>query len=366
VGLRGLARSLHADFGFDPRNALLAETDLNMAGYRGDRVTEMQRRMIEGAAAIPGVDAAGIVGRTPLYGGGFGAAVYSDQATDLRPSKALATAVRFNISPEYLRAAGTVLLAGRAFSWHDDTGSPRVAVVNREFARRIFGSMAAVLGGRFRIKDGTRIEVVGIVEDGKYENLTEDSMPALFFPIAQAPISETALVVRTRRDPGQVAASLRKTLRGLDSGLPVQIETWNQQLDTALFPSRMATVSLGVLGMMGAVLAITGIFGMAAYSVSRRLKELGIRIAIGANPRDVLRAALGRAFQLLAVGSAAGLLLGILATRLLGYVVYQPNPRDPVALAGVVAAMSLLGLVATWIPAQRALSADPLALLREE
>jgi ABC-type antimicrobial peptide transport system permease subunit len=128
----------------------------------------------------------------------------------------------------------------------------------------------------------------------------------------------------------------------------------------------MATLSLGVMGGMGAVLAITGIFGMAAYSVSRRLKELGIRIALGAQRQEVLQSALGRAFKLLAFGSAAGLLLGILATRVLASIVYQATPRDPLVLAGVVLAMLLLGLVATWIPAQRALSLDPVTLLREE
>jgi len=128
----------------------------------------------------------------------------------------------------------------------------------------------------------------------------------------------------------------------------------------------MATVSLGVLGVMGAMLAITGIFGMAAYSVSRRRRELGIRIALGAQRKEVLQAALGRAFKLLAFGSAAGLLLGILASRVLAFIVYQATPRDPLVLAGVVLAMLLLGLLATWIPAQRALSLDPLRLLREE
>jgi ABC-type antimicrobial peptide transport system permease subunit len=121
-----------------------------------------------------------------------------------------------------------------------------------------------------------------------------------------------------------------------------------------------------MLGMMGAVLSITGIFGMAAYSVSKRLRELGIRIALGAGRREVLHAALGRALQLLALGSLVGLILGILASRVLPHIVYQATPRDPVVLAGVVVAMAWLGLVATWIPAQRALSLDPLVLLREE
>jgi ABC-type antimicrobial peptide transport system permease subunit len=128
----------------------------------------------------------------------------------------------------------------------------------------------------------------------------------------------------------------------------------------------MATVSLGVLGMMGAVLSIAGIFGMAANSVGRRLRELGIRLALGAQRKEVLQAALGRAFKLLAVGSAAGLLLGIMPSRILSHIVYQATPRDSLVLAGVVLAMALLGLLATWIPGQRALSLDPLTLPREE
>jgi ABC-type antimicrobial peptide transport system permease subunit len=128
----------------------------------------------------------------------------------------------------------------------------------------------------------------------------------------------------------------------------------------------VATLSLGVLGMMGAILSITGIFGMAAYSVSKRLREIGIRIALGAQPRGVLHASLGRAFKLLAFGSIAGLILGILASRVLASIVYQATPRDPLVLTGAVLAMALLGLLATWIPARRALKVDPLMLLREE
>jgi ABC-type antimicrobial peptide transport system permease subunit len=159
---------------------------------------------------------------------------------------------------------------------------------------------------------------------------------------------------------------MRAKLRDLDSGLPLFIQTWNEAMDGALFASRMAALSLGVLGVMGAVLSVTGIFGMAAYAVSKRLRELGIRMALGAQRKEVLQTVLGRAFKLLAFGSAVGLLLGILASRVLAFIVYQATPRDPVVLAGTVLAMLLLGLVATWIPAQRALSIDPAILLREE
>jgi len=125
-------------------------------------------------------------------------------------------------------------------------------------------------------------------------------------------------------------------------------------------------MALGVLGFMGAMLAVTGIFGMAAYSVSKRLRELGIRMALGAKRKEVLQAALARPLKLLVIGSASGLILGLLGTKVLAYIVYQATPRDPFVLAGVVVAMLLLGLVATWIPAQRALSVNPLILLRED
>jgi len=366
VAVRGLVRSLHSSFGFEPQQAMLVETALSMAGYSGDRVPAMQKRMIEALQTIPGVRSVGSVDRLPLYYGANSSNVFAEKTTDLRPANAAAEAMTYNISPEYFDTARTSLLAGRTLSWHDDKNSPRVAVVNREFARRIFGSLNDAMGRYYKMRDGSRLQVVGIVEDGKYASLAEDPQPAMFLPILQSPSSQTCLVVRSNGDPQQLAAAIKSTVRDLDAGLPFTIQTWNQELESALFPSRMATLSLGVLGVMGAMLSITGIFGMAAYSVSKRLRELGIRIALGAQRKEVLQAALGRPLKLLAFGSAAGLLLGILAARVLAFIVYQATPRDPLVLAGVVLAMLLLGLLATWIPAQRALSVDPLIMLREE
>ncbi len=366
VALRGLVRSLHSNFGFEPQKALLVETALNMAGYSGDAVPIMQKRMIDALQVLPGVQAVGSVDRPPLYYGANFSNVYIDKTADLRPSNAAAHVATYNISPEYFRAAGTPKLSGRDFTWHDDKSAPRVAVINHEFARRIFGSVAGAVGGYYKLRDGTRVQVVGIVEDGKYESLAEDSQPAMFLPVPQSPANQMSLVVRTDRDPHALVASVKNTVQGLDAGLPFTIVTWSKELESALFPSRMATLSLGVLGVMGAMLSITGIFGMAAYSVSKRIRELGIRVALGAQHSEVLKAALGRAVKLLAFGSAAGLILGLLATRVLAAIVYQATPRDPVVLAGVVVAMGLLGLVATWIPARRVLHLDPLVLLREE
>ena len=366
VAVRGLARSLRGNFGFELQNTMLVDTDLSMAGYRGDRVPPMQKRMIDALETIPGVESVGLADQVPLGDSPGDSNVFTDNTSDLRPSNAAVDAAMFRISPEYFHAAGTALLSGRTFTWHDDKDSPRVAVVNRQFARKIFGSVTSAMGGYYKMPDGTRIQVVGITEDGKYNSLTENPTPAMFLPILQSPSGSTWLVVRSDRDPLQTGAAVRSALRQLDAGLPVYIQTWYKQLDAILFGPRMATLSLGAMGVMGAMLAVTGIFGMAAYSVSKRMKELGIRVALGAQRKEVLQAALGRAFKLLAFGSAAGLLLGILASRVLAFIVYQATPRDPLVLAGVVLAMSLLGLLATWIPARRALSVDPMTLLREE
>jgi len=368
VAVRGLARSMKSNFGIEPNNVLMVETDLKMAGYSPASIPPMQRRMIDALESIPGAEHVGLVSFAPLgRGGSWSSDVFRDGTTDLRPANAAANSYMYVISPDYLHAAGTTLLEGRIFNWHDDKGAPPVAIVNREFAAKILGSSVNAVGKYFKVKDGTRVQVVGIVENGKYMSITEAQQPAMFFPVTQQdPLGEQWLLVRSPRDPQQLAAEVRTRLRSLDSGMPLDILTWNRELDFSMFPARMASLSLGVLGALGAMLSITGIFGMAAYSVSKRLRELGIRIALGAQRGEVLQAALGRAFKLLAIGSAAGLLLGILASRVLAFIVYQATPRDPLVLGGVVVAMALLGLVATWIPAQRALSVNPLILLREE
>ena len=366
VAVRGLARSLHSNFGFVPQNATLVETDLHMAGYTGERVPQMQRRMLDAASAIPSVTAAGCISNLPLSLGGGDSNVYSDSTTDYRPTNAAADAMNYDISSRYLEAAGTRLIAGRNLTPDDDSKAPKVALVNREFAVKVFGSVQKAIGGHFKYWSGTRAEVVGVVEDGRYRTLTEDQQPAMFFSFLQQQESGTWLVVRSGRDSQEISRALEQTLHGLDSGLPLAVRAWNQEMSSALFAARVATVALGVLGLLGAMLAVTGIFGMASYTVSKRLRELGIRMALGARRREVLRAALGRSFVLLSVGSVAGLAGGVFLSKVLSSIVYQAVPKDPVVLGGVVLTMLALGLAAAWIPAQKALGVDPMILLREE
>jgi len=368
VAILGMTRSLYGHVGFEPRNTLLASVNLTMAGYTGDSVLDMQTRMIRALEAIPGADAAGLVNNYPplVNLAGRRTNVFKQTANDLRPSNIALTPYRYDVSPDYLHAAQTALLAGRSFSWHDDKAAPKVAIVNRDFATRLFGSISGAIGKSFKAEDGSLTQIIGVVENGKYQVLTEDQQPAVFFSFLQSPMSAAFLIVRSKRDPQQIAAEIRTKLHALDPGLPLDTQTWDNLLHVVQFPSRVATIALGILGLMGAMLSLTGIFGMAAYSVSRRLKEFGIRLALGARRKNVLEAALGRPVKLLAFGSVAGLILGILASKVLESIVYQATPRDPFVLAAVIVSMSLLGLLATWIPARRVLSIDPLRLLRDE
>ena len=366
VAVRGLINAMHGEFGFDAHNSMLVGADLHMAGYSSDRVPTTQRRLLESVAAIPGVESVGLTDAL-LLNDQSTSSIFRDETTDLRPANAaLSDVYLYHVSPDYLHAEGTRLLSGRNLTWHDDKDAPRVGIVNKEFARKIFGSVENAIGGYYKLSDGTRVQVVGIAQNGKYGRLTEEPQPAMFLPLLQHPSSSAWMVVRSSRNPSQLGPELRSTLHQIDPGLPVVIETRLDEIGGALFPPQVASVTLGVMGGMGAMLAITGIFGIAAYSVSKRLRELGIRVALGAQRKQILKAALGRAFRLLAFGSAAGLFLGLLATRVLSDIVYQATPRDPVVLTGVIAAMALLGLVATWIPARRALSVDPMILLRDE
>ena len=214
---------------------------------------------------------------------------------------------------------------------------------------------------------GHQKEIVGVVEDGKYEALTEDPKPAVFWPIQQEPNSDTVLLVRSARSPAEMIPAVRQAIAGVDSGIPVfNISTWSDALSLQTFPARAATVALGILGALAMMLAVTGIFGLANYTVSRRMRELGIRVALGAQNRQVLRTALGRVGWLLGLGSCAGLLLGIGASKLLTSIVYQATAADPLVLFIVALTMATLGLASAAIPARRAMHVDPAILLRDE
>jgi len=364
VAARGMERALHAPLGFEPQGAMLVEMDLSDAEDAGSIPIEKRKAMIDAARNIAGVTAAGTVSRTPMTGGLHGVPVYRPGVTEFKLDNSALAPYVFPMSPGYLDAAGTRLIEGRDVSWHDTPKSPYVAIVNETFARKMWGETPAV-GQRF-ILWGKLTEVVGLAENGKYHDLAESPQAVAYVPLSQNEQSDAVLVVRSHLSPNEFGAAFARELRGIEPNVRITAQRWSRTLDDELLPARAATVALGVMGLLAAMLAVTGIFGMAAYSVSRRMKELVIRVALGARRTHVMCAAVGRPIVLLGVGSAAGLLAGILASRLLQQIVYQANPLDPMVVGGAVVTMALLGVAASAIPARRALSADPSGLMREE
>jgi predicted permease len=366
VAVRGMVRLLHAPLGFQPQDVMLAETDLKLVEPGRNVPIEKKKAMIEAVRNIPGVVAAGTVNRVPFNGGLRGVPIFQPRTTEFTLNNSVLAPYVFTISPGYLEAAGTRLLGGRDFSWQDTTETPYVAIVNETFARKMWGDMSAI-GQRF-IVGGRLTDVVGVVEDGKYHNMQESPQPVAYLSLSQNEQNQMIFVARSQRAQNEMAATLERTLNGLEPDARIRVQSWLEALGgvNALFPARAATIALCVMGLLASMLAVTGIFGMAAYNVSRRMKELGIRVALGARPKHVMSAAVGRSIVLLGVGSLLGLLSGVLASRLLGHVVYQANPRDPVVVVGAVLTMALLGIAASAIPALRALAVDPSKLLREE
>jgi len=209
-------------------------------------------------------------------------------------------------------------------------------------------------------------EVVGVVEDGKYLEMQESPQPVVYLPLSQNEQANTVFAVRSYRSASEMVPAIERALNAIEPNAPVIAQGWWDALAGPLFPARAATITLGIMGVLAAMLALTGVLGMAAYNVSRRMKELGIRVALGARAKHVMSVAVGRPIVLLGVRSLVGLLWGIFANRLLGQIVYQANPRDPMVVIGAVLTMALLGIAASAIPVLRALAVDPSKLLREE
>ena len=364
VSVRAMVRVLHISLGFQPHGALLAEIDLSEVEPGGDAPLEKKKAMIDALRDISGVTAAGTLSKPPFTGGLRGIPVFWPGTTEFTLNNSVLASLALTISPDYLEAARTQLMAGRDFSWYDTNTTPRVTIVNKTFARKMWGDAPAI-GQHFIFLDHLR-EVVGVVEDGKYLEIQESPQPVVYLPLSQNEQANTVFVVRSQQPAKEMVPAIERALNTIEPNAPVTVQSWSDALAGPLFPARAATIALGVMGGLASILAVTGIFGMAMYNVSRRMKELGIRVALGARMRDVMNVALGRPIMLLGVGSMVGLLLSSLAGWLLEQIVYQANPRDPVVLVGAVLTMALLGIAASAIPALRAMAIDPSKLLREE
>jgi ABC-type antimicrobial peptide transport system permease subunit len=345
--------------------------ELSHAGYASAAAGHFQRQLQEKVAQLPGVEAAAYGSATPLSQDTISSSVFAQQTTDFRPSNAAFDSYVYDVSPGYFAAAQTPLLEGRDVSFTDTAKTPPVAVVNQHFARQLFHSEHAV-GRYFKNDSGVLTQIVGVVADGKYLSLTEDQGNAAFLPISQQASTKTSLIVRLQPNSSAVAANemaatVGKVVRQLDPTVPIQeCSPWNNQLGLTFFVSQVATVALGIFGAFGLLLSIAGTFGLASYTVSKRLRELSIRVALGAQARQILSASLGRLLILIASGSVVGIMLAATTSRLLSAIVYQASAQDPFVLVAVAFTMMLTASLSVAGPVRRALHINPAILLREQ
>jgi predicted permease len=365
VAMRGLVGVMRVRTGFRPEGVSVAGYDVGQAAYSEQQGRDFQRRALEAVLQLPGVQSAAYSDTVPLNTDQSATRVYAESTTDLRPKNGIPTQY-YDVSPGYFATMGTTMLQGRDFTWMDAATSPSVAIVNETFARRVLGP-GDWIGKRFRGLSRGDVEVVGVVEDGKYENLNEASRAALFVPISQDYSRNAMLLARSSRPGAEVAADMRRVLASIDATVPVyEVGSLSQLHRFVFLPISAATIALGTFGILAVLLAATGIYGVASYSVAQRTREIGIRVAIGAQRRSVVRLIFGRTAVLLGAGCAVGLLLSIMGAGVLSNVVLGTSVREPMVFVTSIAAMVLIAAASTFNPLRRALSVDPVQTLRQE
>ncbi len=364
--VRSLQRALDAPLGYNPNGAVTASFDLNLQGYDEARGRQFQKRLIEKVRALPGIESAALVDNLPLSLGSSSDSIFIEGKPKPKASEA-PVAYDYAVSTDYFRTMQTTLLAGRDFDLRDKQGAKEVAIVNRAFADRLLAGDDAI-GKRFSLGEhAPPIEIIGVVQDGKYFSLAEDRKPALFRPLDMSYSQAASLVARTKLNPNEAVSEIRAAVRELDPALPLySVGTLTAQLDLPLLPARIAASALSAFGFLAVILAATGIYGVMAYAVARRTREIGIRMAIGASSGQVLGLVAKRAMLLIGSGMLGGLALALATGRLLGQILYGVEPTDPLSFGVVFVSMVAIAALASWLPARRAIQIDPIRALRQE
>ena len=364
--VRSLQHALSLHLGFEPSHAAVVSFDVGLQGYNEERGREFQRRLLDKVRSTPGIESAGISEGLPLSLNISNSTIFMEGKPEPRAGDA-PMANMYNITPGYLRAMQTRLIAGRDLDERDKEKSTRVVLVNEAFARQLYPGEDA-LGKRFRHgTTGEFRQIVGIVEDGKYRSLSDKPSPTVFQCMEQRWDSNNTLIARSPLPEAETARLLRRAVAELDPSLTIyDAGSLTSALALALFPAKLVAVVLGSFGFLAVVLAATGVYGIMAYAVSRRTREIGIRMALGAAPGQVLRVVLTRTGILLAIGATAGFAMAYAAGQFFGQILYGISAHDPLTYLSALLLMVLVAFVAVLAPARRAISVDPLTALRTE
>ncbi len=372
--LRSLRNASSIEVGFMPDNVQTVTLDLRTQGYDEPKGREFYRQLTERVAALPGVQAASLARMIPLNGNNMMTGVNINGHEPPPGQRALMVGLNI-VDGHYFETVNMPLVRGRTFNETDRQGAPQAAIINETMARRFYpgADVSAALGQTFTFggdDDGQaeRVVIVGIVKDAKYETLGEAARPYLYRPLQQSYAGEMTLHVRTA--PGNAAhalAAVRQEVSALDKDLPLlNVMPMTEQIGFSIMPLRLAATVVGTLGLLGLLLAAVGVFGVVSYAVAQRTREIGIRMALGAQRVDVLRLIMQQGLRLALVGVGLGLAISFALTRALASLLYGISATDPLVFSGMALLLVGVAFVASYLPARRATKVDPMVALRYE
>jgi putative ABC transport system permease protein len=360
--IRSFARLTKIDPGLDPRGVLTVDILLPLTKYRDGRSVAFFQQTLERVRALPGVEAAATVNPLPLSGG-HSSGAFGIEGRPSPTDRAFNAGLRI-ISPDFFKTFRVPLVNGRLLAESDGANAPPVVVINESLARKYFADEDP-LGKRITL--GATRAIVGVVSDVKHSALDEEAKAEIYLPMAQAPTPLMSLAVRVNGDPMQMVAAVREQVRAVDKDQPIsKIETMERLMDKSVAPRRFNLLLLGVFALVGLALAGVGLYGVMSYTVTQRTREIGVRMAMGAQRGDVLRLVIGEGMKLALIGALLGLGGALALTRLLKTLLFEVSATDPLTFIAIGAALIVVALLACWIPARRAASMDPLVSLRVE
>ncbi|HKP86346.1 MAG TPA: ABC transporter permease [Blastocatellia bacterium] len=364
--IKSFARLLNINPGFNPENVLAINVSLSGSKYRErEQVTAFYKQVLERISSVPGAKDSAAVAALPMAGG-FGSRYFRIEGRPPTPPGQGNNANVNIITPGYFQTMNIPLIAGRDLDERDAGKSPEVTIINQEMARRYWPDEDP-LGKRLAVGDGPWRTVVGVVGDVKQSALEAETRPEMFWPYYQTGVPFATLVVRTTGKPEAMIAAVRSEAQTVDKDLPLyNIKTMEQVISESVSNRRLNVLLLGIFGGLALVLAAVGLYGVMSYSVSQRTREIGIRMALGANRRDVTRLVVGQGMVLALTGVAVGLGASFALTRLMSSLLYEVSVTDPITFAAL--SLLLIGVagMSSYIPARRAMKVDPIVALRYE
>jgi macrolide transport system ATP-binding/permease protein len=369
--MRSLQQAQYLRLGFEPDHLLNVRMDPEWAGYDEQRTKDFYRELERRVSALPGVQSATLAFSVPMGYYNSGRSVFVE-GRPVSPDSQPPTIGCNMVDAPYFDTLQTRILRGRAFTESDDEHAPRVIILNQTMAARYWPGEDAI-GKRLRIstQDSAPWEVVGIAEDGKYLSVSEKPLPYFYVPMAQSPISMRVLQVRSLGSPEDMSARVEREIRLIDREVPIMdLQTMRRSLNGlgGFMLLRLGARQAAAMGVLGLILAIVGVYGVVSYGAAQRTREIGVRMAMGARPMDVLRLVLRQGVKLVGGGVVLGLILSLVLVRVLRGMVVIGNviDFDPVAFIGVTLLLTAIALGACYIPARRAMKVDPMVALRHE